>query len=331
MKNVSFRTCVKLKGSQPASDPTDQGLWTSCTVLRVQLTPAKSVAGRSWSRVGSPGDGEVVLDAVGGGRPGPRVRHRLVVAPLLQHELPLRGVLNLAGVAAGQDADSVVLVVQVLSPLVVERLHQAGGVKVILETSRGRLDRPSPVAEYLGDPQTPLVVRWLWSLDEELNFSLSILQGLNVEMLLVVHLTRMFNSLYGFTWMVANNLILTMMMMTKKFLMMVLRLNDDDDNFHPTKSRHTQRPHRSLDGELLEFFETKDKLEKKKIVLKNIVIYFQQESIFMTSLKMYPGWAMFANSWHFPKMFFTWREHSPSTGGSSEVSTKSTLTWSIMS
>ena len=70
---------------------------------------------------------------------------------------------------------------------------------------------------------------------------------------------------------------------------MVLRLNDDDDNFHPTKSGHTQRPHRSLDGELLEFFETKDKLERKKLVLKNIVIYFQQESIFMTSLKMYPG------------------------------------------
>ena len=28
--------------------------------------------------------------------------------------------------------------------------------------------------------------------------------------------------------------------------------------------------------------------------------------------------------------WFTWREHSPSTGGKSEVSTKSTLTWSMI-
>ena len=98
------------------------------------------------------------MDAVGGGGPGPGVRHRLVVPPLLQHELPLRGVLDLAGVAAGQDADSVVLVVQILSALVVEGFHQTGSVKVVLEAASGCLDGSGSVAKYLGDPQTPLVV-----------------------------------------------------------------------------------------------------------------------------------------------------------------------------
>ena len=128
------------------------------------------------------------MDAVGGGGPSPRVRHRLVVPPLLQHELPLRGVLDLAGVAAGQYADSVVLVVQILAALVVERFHQTGGVKVVLEAPGGGLDGSGSVAKYLGDPQAPLVVGRLRRLDKELNFSFPILQGFNVEMLLAVHL-----------------------------------------------------------------------------------------------------------------------------------------------
>ena len=173
-------------------------------MLWVELTSAKSVAGRRCCGVGSPRDGEVVLDAVGGGGARPRVGHRLVVAPLLQHELALAGVLDLTSVVAGEDADPVVLVVQVLPTLVVERLHQARRVKVILEAACWSLriidliqhktkliidlDCPGSIAEYLGDPQAPLVVGGLWSFHQEINFSLAVLQRLDVEVLLAVHL-----------------------------------------------------------------------------------------------------------------------------------------------
>ena len=51
----------------------------------------------------------------------------------------------LAGVSAprvpgGQDADTVVLVVEVLAALVVEGLYKSRGIKVILETAGGGLD-----------------------------------------------------------------------------------------------------------------------------------------------------------------------------------------------
>ena len=80
----------------------------------------------------------------------------------------------MASVVAGKDANPVVLVVQVLPTLVVERLHQTRCVKVVLEAACWSLriidliqhkmkliidlNCPGSIAEYLSDPQAPLVV-----------------------------------------------------------------------------------------------------------------------------------------------------------------------------
>ena len=93
---------------------------------------------------------------------------------------------------------------------------------------------------------------------------------------------------------------------------------------HPTESRHTQRPDRSSHGELLQMFGKKDKWDQS-------TEHFGFWTILSTSI---PN-RFFLKTKHvtsfFLLQFSTWREHSPSTGGNSEVSTKSTLTWPRMS
>ena len=100
---------------------------------------------------------------------------------------------------------------------------------------------------------------------------------------------------------------------------------------HPTESRHTQRPDRSSHGELLQMFGKKDKLEQKMFETKDKWDQSTEHFGFWTT---FPG-RLFLKTKHVTSFcllqFSTWREHSPSTGGNSEVSTKSTLTWPRMS
>ena len=80
------------------------------------------------------------LDTVLTGDPGPGEGVCLEVSPLLQHEGSLSPELQLTRLAGGEDADPVVLVSVVLSPIIVVGLDQTRGVKEVLEAACGSLD-----------------------------------------------------------------------------------------------------------------------------------------------------------------------------------------------